>query len=138
MHERGFELTRQHAIQAEAVPSLKAFETVSRVQDTPAILSEPSLFAIIMENFRGRISQSMVPHLKMDSSYKVDEGYSEETRSQDGLDSPTDMEQDGENLLQAQMLSARGLSTTVLALSEAEKAGMPIHGKVMRIISQLC
>ena len=79
-----------------------------------------------MENFRGRLSQSMAPRFKMDSSYKVDEGYSEETRSQDGLDSPTDMDQDGENLLQDQMLSARGLSATVSALSEAEKAGMRI------------
>ena len=60
----------------------------------------------------------------MEASYKMDEGYSEDTRSQDELDSPMGMESGNENLLHSQVISATGLSTAVLALSEAEKAGM--------------
>lgn len=91
-----------------------------------------------MEKFGGQTSETIVPHLRMDSSYKVDEGYSEETRSQDSIDSPTGMEQDGENLLQSQMMSATGLSTAVLSLSEAEKAGMPDWGSASRVKSHSC
>lgn len=77
-----------------------------------------------MENFQGRLSQSMAPKLKMEISYKVDEGYSEDTRSQDGLDSPMAMESGSEDLIQSQLLSAAGLSSAVMALSESEKAGI--------------
>ncbi|KAL6717621.1 hypothetical protein ACLMJK_005536 [Lecanora helva] len=79
----------------------------------------------------------MVPQFKRDPSYKVDEGYSEETRSQDGLDSPTDMEQDGDNLLQSQMLSATGLSSAVAALNEAEKAGIPVFAWALQVVDRL-
>ena len=64
----------------------------------------------------------------MDTSYKMDEGYSEAPRSQDDPDSPTAMEQDGENLLlQPQVMTSAGISTAVSALSEAEKAGMSVQ-----------
>ena len=59
----------------------------------------------------------MVP-TKMDSSYKVDEGYSEDTRSQDDSDSPMRMETGGDD-----MLSAQAIVDTVIALNEGEKSG---------------
>ena len=85
------------------------------------------LSAGTMENFRGRLSQTFIPTLKMDSSYKVDEGYSEDTRSQDGLESPMGMDSQGPesaNLLQPHIMSAAGLTSAVSSFSEAEKAGM--------------
>lgn len=50
---------------------------------------------------------------KMDSSYKVDEGYSEDTRSQDDSDSSMRMEPGGED----------ELFDAVMALGEGEKKG---------------
>ena len=75
-----------------------------------------------MENLRGQFTPTMFPKLKVES-YKVDEGYSEDNRSQDDMDSPTGLEQDG-RLLEAHMLSVDELSTAASALSEAERAGM--------------
>lgn len=77
----------------------------------------------MMENLQARHAQEMIPRLKMEVSYKMDEGYSEDTRSQDGLDSPMGTESANENLLQSQLMSATGLPAAVLALSETEKAG---------------
>ena len=87
-----------------------------------------------MEGLRGELPPSLVPHPKMDSSYKVDEGYSEDNRSQDGLESPTGMETDGGNLLQSHIMSADGLSSAVAALSETEKAGMLALAQPLQIM----
>ena len=54
---------------------------------------------------------------KMDP-YKVDEGYSEDTRSQDDPDSPMRMEPGGDDMLSTQMTYE-----AVMALSEGEKSG---------------
>lgn len=54
----------------------------------------------------------MVP-AKMDTSYKVDEGYSEDTRSQDDSDSCLRMEPGGDDML----------FDAVMALGEGEKKG---------------
>lgn len=70
-----------------------------------------------MEGYQARAFPSMVP-TKMDSSYKVDEGYSEDTRSQDDSDSPMRMETGGDD-----MLSAQAIVDTVIALNEGEKSG---------------
>ncbi len=80
----------------------------------------------------------MIPNLKMESSYKMDEGYSEDTRSQDGLDSPIGMDPGGENLLQSQLMSATGLPAAVLALSEAEKAGMFTSACSLQVRTKSC
>ena len=77
-----------------------------------------------MEDLRTRLPATLVPNLKMESHYKVDEGYSEDTRSQDDLDSPMGMESGGETLLQSHVLSLAGLSAAVMNLNESEKAGM--------------
>ena len=55
---------------------------------------------------------------KMYTSYKVDEGYSEDTRSQDDPDSPMRMEPGGDDMLQNQLVL-----DAVMALSEGEKTG---------------
>ena len=55
---------------------------------------------------------------KMDPSYKVDEGYSEDTRSQDDPDSPMRMEQGGDETLPTQMAFE-----AVMARSDGEKGG---------------
>ena len=76
-----------------------------------------------MGYYQAQPFQSMIPNLKMDPSYKVDEGYSEDTRSQDGLDSPMNMEAGSDG----QQLGIGGrLPSDVLALSEAERSGMLI------------
>ena len=59
----------------------------------------------------------------MDPSYKLDEGYSEDTRSQDGLESPT--VEMGNDVLLASQLGVEGvLPSGVMALSEAERSGV--------------
>lgn len=80
----------------------------------------------------------MISNLKMEASYKMDEGYSEDTRSQDGSDSPMAMESGSDNLLQSQIMSATGLSAAVLALSEAEKAGMFASPCTLRSREESC
>lgn len=67
----------------------------------------------------------------------MDEGYSEDTRSQDELDSPIGMDGGNENLLQSQIMSATGLPTAVLALSEAEKAGMSTEELFLASVTEL-
>ena len=70
-----------------------------------------------MEGYQASAFPPMVS-TKMDSSYKVDEGYSEDTRSQDDTDSPMRMETGGDD-----MLSAQAIVDTVIALNEGEKSG---------------
>ena len=55
---------------------------------------------------------------KMYTSYKLDEGYSEDTRSQDDSDSPMRSEPGGDEMLQKEMIS-----DAIIALSEGEKSG---------------
>lgn len=57
---------------------------------------------------------------KMYASYKVDEGYSEDTKSQDDPDSPMRMEPGGEDMLQNPMVY-----DAVMVLAEGEKSGKP-------------
>lgn len=60
---------------------------------------------------------------KADSSYKLDEGYSEETRSQDGIDSPMRIDAGEESALLAQLPLGSSLQDAVLALGEHERRG---------------
>ena len=73
-----------------------------------------------MEGFQARVFPPMVT-TKMYASYKVDEGYSEDTRSQDDPDSPMRMESGGDDMLQTQMAY-----NAVMALSDGEKSGNPL------------
>ena len=59
----------------------------------------------------------------MDPSYKLDEGYSEDTRSQDGLESPN-VEMGNDALLASQLGVGGVLPPEVMALSEAERSGV--------------
>ena len=70
-----------------------------------------------MEGFRARAFSPMVA-TKMDPSYKVDEGYSEDTRSQDDTDSPMRMEPGGDDMLPAQTAFE-----AAMALNDGEKGG---------------
>ena len=69
-----------------------------------------------MDGYRARAFPSVVS-AKMDLSYKVDEGYSEDTRSQDDPDSPMRMES-GEDMLPTQVTV-----DAVMALGDGEKSG---------------
>ena len=60
---------------------------------------------------------------KMDASFKLDEGYSEETRSQDGLDSPMRLESVTDETITVPMSAPPSLPPAILALSEAERSG---------------
>ena len=75
-----------------------------------------------MGYYQAQPFQSIIPNFKMDPSYKVDEGYSEETRSQDGLESPN-MELGNDALLVSQLGVGGVLPPSVMALSEAERSG---------------
>ena len=57
----------------------------------------------------------------MDTSYKIDEGYSEETRSQDDLDSPMGMDANTEDMIPTPLRLAMD---SIMSLSETEKSGM--------------
>ena len=74
-----------------------------------------------MDSLLDQLAPTLIPQLKMESSYKVDEGYSEETRSQDGFDSPMGIESGSEP---PHMMSATELSAAVMSLSESDKAGI--------------
>lgn len=91
-----------------------------------------------MESLHGRLPQTMVSNLKMEASYKMDEGYSEDTRSQDGSDSPMAMESGSDNLLHSRIMSATGLSAAVLAFSEVEKAGIFTNSFPLRVRKEPC
>lgn len=60
---------------------------------------------------------------KMDTSFKVDEGYSEESRSQDDLDSPMRLESISDETLTVPITDPPALPPAILALSEAERSG---------------
>ena len=60
---------------------------------------------------------------KMDSSFKLDEGYSEETRSQDGIDSPMRLGSFSDEDPTLSMNAPPALPPAILALSEAERSG---------------
>ena len=57
----------------------------------------------------------------MDPAYKIDEGYSEETRSQDDMDSPMRLVANTEDL---KAHSLRLAMNAIMSLGEAEKSGM--------------
>ncbi len=61
---------------------------------------------------------------KMDSSFKLDEGYSEETRSQDDSDSPMRFESVSDETVSVPLNAPPALPPAILALSEAERSGM--------------
>ena len=57
----------------------------------------------------------------MDPAYKIDEGYSEETRSQDDVDSPMRLVANTEDLTAH---SLRLAMDAIMGLGEAEKSGL--------------
>ena len=59
----------------------------------------------------------------MDPSYKIDEGYSEETRSQGEVDSPMKIDHGDEQHLLSHIPHTSELQEAVLALSELERKG---------------
>ena len=64
------------------------------------------------------------PHLQlptMDMSYRIDEGYSEETRSQDDMESPMRLEANTDEMLPT---SLRLAMDTIMSLEESDKCGM--------------
>ncbi|KAL8647844.1 MAG: hypothetical protein Q9226_006264 [Calogaya cf. arnoldii] len=58
----------------------------------------------------------------MDSSSRIDEGYSEDTRSQDGADSPMRTDPVGEASLPQSWSSTAGVSHEIMSLSETERS----------------
>lgn len=65
---------------------------------------------------------------KMDPALRIDEGYSEDTRSQDEADSPMRMDPVAEGTLSQSWSSTAGVSHQIMSLSETERSGM-----IMRI-----
>lgn len=63
----------------------------------------------------------------MDTSFKVDEGYSEETRSQDGIGTPTDLDLGHADMTSAAISSMAGLPEWVLTLNEMKRSGTIAH-----------
>ena len=86
-----------------------------------------------MEAYQARVFPPMVS-TKMDPSYKVDEGYSEDARSQDDSDSPMRMETGGDDMLPTQTIF-----DTVMALSEGEKSGKQcqLSSTMLRLMADL-
>ena len=82
-----------------------------------------------MEGYQARAFSPIVSP-KMDLSYKVDEGYSEDTRSQDDPESPMRMESEGDDMLPTQTIF-----DAVMALGEGEKSGM--HCQILPTMSLL-
>ena len=79
-----------------------------------------------MEKFTANLLNS--PYLyrptalpRMDTSYKIDEGYSEETRSQDELDSPMRLESGAEGMIPSAMRLAMD---SMMSLSEEDRSGV--------------
>ncbi len=60
----------------------------------------------------------------VDSSFKVDEGYSEETRSQDDVDSAMRLDPRTNEITVMRAPMVAGLPEGIMALSEAERSGM--------------
>ena len=63
------------------------------------------------------------PEPSMDTSFKVDEGYSEETRSQDGSNTPSDLDLARGDMASAAISSMARLPESVLSLNEAQRSG---------------
>ena len=63
------------------------------------------------------------PDPPMDTSFKVDEGYSEETRSQDGSSSPGDLDLGHADMASMVIPAMVGLPEWVRALNEADRSG---------------
>lgn len=63
------------------------------------------------------------PEPSMDTSFKVDEGYSEETRSQDGSNTPSDLDLTRADMASAAISSMARLPQSVLTLNEAQRSG---------------
>lgn len=60
---------------------------------------------------------------KMDPSLKIDEGYSEDARSQDDPDSPMRLDAMSDGVLSQSWSVAAGIPAQIMALSEAERSG---------------
>lgn len=64
---------------------------------------------------------------KVDPLLKIDEGYSEDTRSQDDPDSPMRMDALGESNLTQSWSSAAGVPHHIMMLSEVERSSKAIR-----------
>lgn len=60
----------------------------------------------------------------IDPSFKVDEGYSEETRSQDDVNSPMRLDPGSNEMKTIPVPMVASLPEGIMALSEAERSGM--------------
>lgn len=60
---------------------------------------------------------------KMDQSYRVDEGYSEDPRSEGDPESPMGMESGQDELISGHPTFGAGLLEAALGLGESEKSG---------------
>ena len=61
---------------------------------------------------------------KIDPSFKIDEGYSEDARSQDDPDSPMKLESAMADAFQPSWSFAAGFQDQILALNEVERSGI--------------
>lgn len=62
--------------------------------------------------------------LGVDPSFKVDEGYSEDTRSQDDVDSPMRLDPGNNEMRTMPMPMVASLPEGIMALNEVERSGM--------------
>lgn len=67
--------------------------------------------------------QARFIHSKMDPSLRIDEGYSEEARSQDDPDSPMRLDTISEGALLQPWSVPGGIPSQIMALSETERSG---------------
>ena len=67
--------------------------------------------------------QTVFATSKMDCTFKLDEGYSEETRSENDLDSPMRLETIPDEAVAVPVNASPALPPAILALSEAERSG---------------
>ncbi|KAA6410953.1 MAG: hypothetical protein FRX48_05264 [Lasallia pustulata] len=77
---------------------------------------QPSLYA------EAHMFRARCPEPSMDTSFKVDEGYSEETRSQDGSNTPSDLDLTRADMASAAISSMARLPQSVLTLNEAQRS----------------
>lgn len=109
--------------------------TILNVESVPLrILAEVNPEAsVTMDNYQSSLYteahmfRSRCPDPSMDTSFKVDEGYSEETRSHDGINTPTDLDLGHADISSAAISSMAGLPEWVLTLNEAERSGTITH-----------
>ena len=86
-----------------------------------------------MDGFSGNLlSQPQLcrppyPPTTMEMPFKVDEGYSEDTRSQDEGDTPMGIEPRVEEMMGMVMPPLAGLSDAVMTLNEAERSGEAVY-----------